>query len=226
MIPKSLVPLWSTLSDFVSHTCASRDESHGHEHMRQVATTSLTIADDVFGSLTNHNDKLYRITLACAWLHDVPDHKYDTDGHLTQKVEVFLDNHFPQDAQRILQIIERVSYSKEVKARAFNSLDWQDVLGTDGCIIRDIVSDADKLEALGKIGAIRCMQFIEHRHFEKTKTHAPAHIVIEYLKQHAHEKLFRLKDEFIRTNLGKKLAEPLHQELIDTINQMTVVQKQ
>ena len=70
---------------------------------------------------------------------------------------------------------------------------------------RNIISDADKLEALGEVGLRRCMQFSEAHNGN----------VIE----HCHEKLLKLlPDGFIRTNAGKKLAVPGHEYILNYCN--------
>jgi hypothetical protein len=39
---------------------------------------------------------------------------------------------------------------------------------------------------------------------------------------HANEKLLKLKDHFIRTETGKLMALPLHNELLDEINKLNM----
>ena len=52
--------------------------------------------------------------------------------------------------------------------------------------IRNLVSDVDKIQALGGTGFDRCVQFIQHRF--------PNQDVYPLLQQHAEEKLYKLKD--------------------------------
>jgi hypothetical protein len=100
----------------------------------------------------NDNYILRGITIT-AWLHDVNDHKYNDTLLMKNKMKQFINNDLLLDnteTNLILNIIDRISYSKENKIRQSNGmLDWYKVLGNKGCIIRDIVSDADKLEAIG-----------------------------------------------------------------------------
>jgi 5'-deoxynucleotidase YfbR-like HD superfamily hydrolase len=203
--------LYTTLSNFVELTCKGRDPSHGHNHMEQVVKNSLLIFSYEIDNYTNNNDKknyLRDLVVTVAWLHDVPDHKYD-DGTLKDRVKDFLHK-ITKEVELILNIIDRISYSKEVK---YKDTDWLKVLGPDGCFVRNIVSDADKLEALGKGGLTRVIEFI------KVKTPDISREELnKKIKDHAEEKLLRLKDHFIRTGFGKLLAERLHNEFVDELN--------
>jgi HD superfamily phosphodiesterase len=107
-----------------------------------------------------------------------------------------------QDAQLIMDIIERISYSRE---KTFGDSDWLATLGETGIIVRNIVSDADKLEAIGEIGIRRCEQYSRH---------VSPHNVWARVRQHADEKLLHLRDHYIRTRAGKQLAAPLHDEMV------------
>ena len=221
MFGSEVYDLWCTLSDFVSDVCKGRDESHGHAHMKNVAETSSTIACVEY----SHHPSFQSImeqTIIVAWLHDVPDHKYDEDGKLKQRVIEFLENEIKvPNAEYILDIIERISYSKEVRSSGNgNVLDWHEILGEEGVIVRNIVSDADKLEALGIIGLKRCIEYATHVHKKKTGKNITSETLVKNVVDHADEKLLRLKDEFIRTKAGKEMAESLHKEIEDRINIM------
>jgi HD superfamily phosphodiesterase len=216
--------MWYTLSDFVRITCEGRDPSHGHQHMEQVALNSLHIFKELSGKKFllnwNNHDQL-RIIITVAWLHDVADHKYDNDGTLEHTVKSGINNFFykKEDQDLVWNIINRISFSKENKARLENkTLDWDDVLGIEGKFIRNIVSDVDKLEAIGQIGIDRCIMYSKEKYLEKYGHNISNNELIKEVKIHADEKLLRLKDEFIHTEPGKKMAEPLHQEMVDFLN--------
>ena len=74
--------LETRLSSFVQEICKDRDPSHGHQHMEEVAQLSM----DIFHHKYPHPEdvenygRLLVLTLIVAWMHDVPDHKYDHDG--------------------------------------------------------------------------------------------------------------------------------------------------
>jgi HD superfamily phosphodiesterase len=210
---------WDLLSNFVKEICQGRDPSHGYEHMHNVAKTTLTIFLELHQSV-EHNLYFAKDCIIVAWLHDVADHKYDHDGKLRQKVIHFLQQNF-EHHDFLMNIIDRISFSKEDQALKRNiKPDWMKVIGQYGCLIRDIVSDADKLEALGQIGFERCVQFTKHKYLEEH--HKEIHHVLlkERVLAHAQEKLLRLKDEFIHTSSGKKLAEPLHQDLVIALGKL------
>lgn len=197
------------LKKFVQDACAGRDPSHGWEHMEKVMFTSLQIykQEEKKHNWTSNDQK---VVIYAASLHDVCDHKYEPIEELRKRMKTFLHKQLGNnDAIRVLNIIDRISYSKENKGL----IDWG-TLGKD-LLLRNIVSDADKLEAIGKIGIIRCVQYIH----EKNPTITPEDLV-KKVEGHCHEKLFRLKDEFIRTEYGKKMAEPLHQELLDELDKL------
>ena len=193
-------------SDFVKKTCIDRDESHGHHHMQTVFNNSLQIC--LGEDITDPN--IIKLVSIVAWLHDVADHKYDKNGQLEQLVKDFLTTNFQPDAELIWNIITRISYSKEIKSKA----DWELVLGSEGILIRNIVSDADKLEAIGKIGIERCIQYGAEHHRHKYNEEAPRELLLKHVNEHAKEKLLLLKDHFIYTSTGKKMAEPLHNEMV------------
>ncbi|AYV79248.1 MAG: metal dependent phosphohydrolase [Faunusvirus sp.] len=215
---EQLKTLWSDVSKFVITTCADRDPSHGYDHMRTVAETALRIYD---AEQVGYNDDKYdiqRLIIIVALLHDVADHKYDKTGQLHKTVADFIKSICPDDYILVGNIIDRISFSKEDKILACgDKLDWQEVLGDVGSLVRNIVSDADKLEAIGIIGVTRCIEYCRHickNIDEKT--------LLVLVIKHAQEKLLRIKTHYIRTKTGKRLAEPLHDAMVSEILNMTL----
>jgi len=198
---------WNLLSEFVAETCKGRDESHGYAHMKAVAETSKFIIkqdwvyEDETGSLM-----LDAITVA--WLHDIADHKYDHDGTLEQRLDAFGTANI-SNYNEIKQVIKYVSFSTENKAIiAGTPLNFPAILGVYYAHIRDIVSDADKLEAIGIVGIQRCIEYTTHTN--PTYTHAQ---VISDVKKHADEKLLRLASQFIKTPAARTIAIIRHNEM-------------
>jgi hypothetical protein len=196
---------WNLLSDFVQKTCADRDESHGHAHMEAVAETSLDLIERDFRD-RRHYHHLKVDAMNAAWLHDIADPKYDKDGTLEQRLDEFGNKHI-HNYKDIKKVIQYVSYSSENKAiLAGTPLDYDALLTPYYALVRHIVSDADKLEALGIKRALTYT-----RHANPTYTEAQ---VIADVRKHADEKLLRLATEFIRTPTGKRIASKKHAEMV------------
>ena len=213
-IKEIFVKKWNQLSNFVEQICYGQDESHNKEHMEKVANTSLLIFRNIFGLIKKTNIQLALDTITVAWLHDVLDHKFEHTDEKIKEFDNFLNKNV-RDPILIKNIIERISFSKEEKSISLNKkLDWPEVLGEQGCTIRDIVSDADKLEALGDTGLQRCINFTKFEYHKKNKTEIPFYLLQMEVINHANKKLLKLKDHYIKTYLGKTLAKPLHEILL------------
>lgn len=214
------------LSAFVRETCIGREESHGWSHMKKVRDNAMTILASFGTSDLPKIDRceLDSLVLTVAWLHDVPDHKYDIDGTLEDKCLTFLTDelgHTSDTANFIMKIIARISYSKENKARkAGMPIDFDEIFGPY-TIVRHIVSDADKIEAIGVEGAIRCAQYTREKNPDISSEDLKTAII-----QHYDEKLGLLLNEdepdksFIRTGPGMVMARPYHLELKSIISDL------
>jgi len=201
---------WSLLSNFVAETCKDRGDSHGHAHMKAVAETTRFIIEQDF---IDESGNLTLDAITAAWLHDVADHKYDHDGTLEQKLDDFGTANI-WNYQEIKQVIKYVSFSTENKAIiAGTPLNFLAILGAYYSQIRDIVSDADKLEAIGTIGIQRCIEYTTHTN--PTHTHAQ---VISDVKKHADEKLLRLASQFIKTPTARTIANIRHKEMVEWLH--------
>lgn len=188
------------LSNFVTESCKDRDESHGFDHMRAVANIALIIVS----YLSDISEKQKILILICAWLHDVNDHKYGNENE--EKLNIFLEQNFPEYKSLILDIIKRVSFSFEKK---YGRDKWLEDLGEDGFVVRNIVSDADKIEA---ININRCYLYEKM----KNPTFDDKEIWIQVIK-HYNEKLVLLKDHYLTTNTAKIIAKPLHTKMVATV---------
>ena len=79
-------------------------------------------------------------------------------------------------------------------------------------LIRDIVSDADKLDAIGYAGIERCRDFSKYR-----APNASCDEIEENVVEHMHDKLFKLLDQYIRTDSAKVIGQPLQKEMLEYI---------
>ena len=196
---------WQLLSDFVLTTCAGRSDTHGHAHMKAVAETSAYL---LFVDFYDKDGTLMLDTITAAWLHDVADHKYDHDGTLEQQLDAFGAANIPNYAD-IKQVIKYVSYSTEHKAiLAGTPLDFKQILGDYYSNIRDIVSDADKLESIGVKGMERSLTY--NTDTNPTFTHAQ---VIAEVRKIYDEKLVKLATQFIRTPTARAIAQKEHTKM-------------
>lgn len=236
-----LQTLWNELDTFVKDICTKcgRDSSHGYEHMKTVAHNAMKIV-----SLEKHeNEKeVLPMIITCAWLHDVCDYKYSTevgpnkDLSLVENIKlsmksseptpsnktsmiIFLLKHFSiNEIETVCKILDRVSFSTEMKSIKENPT-WCDDMSANEKFILDVVRDADRLEAIGRIGLTRCIEYSRHTYLKKNSREIPRHELITGVKKHADEKLLHIASKYIRTVSGKKLAEPLHLEFVQALTE-------
>lgn len=195
-------------SEFVDKVTEGRDSSHGWVHMRDVADTTFRL----YQELPPRQQIIipFHILLATAWLHDVMDAKYDPEKTLRDTLIQFLESVY-LPANLILRLIECVSYSYEVMLQGANPnyrQEWEQEFGEAGLLVRDLVSDADKLHALGFTGFVRCTEYIQHMNPNLSPEE-----VYALVYKHAQEKLFHLH-EFLRTEPGKQHGMQAHQEMV------------
>jgi hypothetical protein len=201
---------WNMLSEFVQTICAGRSDTHGHAHMKAVAETSSYL---LFVDFFDKDGSMMLDTITAAWLHDVADHKYDYDGTLEQRLDEFGIANIPNYTE-IKQVIKYVSYSTEHKAIASGTpLDFPAILGDYYSNIRDIVSDADKLESIGVKGMERSLTY--NTDTNPTFTHAQ---VIAEVRKIYNEKLVKLATQFIRTPTARAIAQKEHTAMEEWLN--------
>ncbi|TNV75622.1 hypothetical protein FGO68_gene13461 [Halteria grandinella] len=145
--------------------------------------------------------------LCCAaLLHDVCDHKYpqsikrgDLDAFIYETVG-------KEKGGDVIFIIDNVSWSKEDKARRGEAVPVPVPPHLKEYL--DAVRDADRLEAIGQVGIDRCIAYSV-----SIGRKIPDDVIV-----HCHEKLLRIYGEkFIVTDLGRKMAEPLHEVIVEYV---------
>lgn len=185
------------------------DESHDVYHHVNVFRTAIKIA--VHFCWVDARDPLLRWVFYATLLHDTIDHKYPNDIDVKRKkLEDFVLNISPvqSDYLPVLWIIDNISYSKEVKNGYPIHTNFEIQLA------RNIVSDADKIDALGHVGIQRCKQFAKEKNPGLSEEE-----ITKLVVEHCHEKLLKLKDNYIRTFVGKELAKEGHdiiQQFVDS----------
>lgn len=205
---------------FLDKYYASRDPSHGKEHVMKVCANALLILTD--NDIINHSKRDTYICIMASLYHDAYDHKYTSVADALKIKKELYDDLLgisaltKSDVDVIINIIDNVSFSHEKKTRINNK---QVDLGKDQ-ILLDVVRDADRLEALGEIGIKRMVQFhcIDGSYDIDT--------IIHHIHKHSNEKLFILIEEnYIKTRMGRKLAKRLLYELKQIVNNDTLLRE-
>lgn len=175
---------------------AGNDTSHDMAHAERVASTVLALAQE--SGVESEED--VSVCVAAAILHDTVDHKYCTAEEQAvrwSRIEGVLEEHGWSSVQQavIRGIMDNMSYSKQRdgKAEDLGPHQWM-------C---DLVSDADKLDALGEVGLQRCAAYSLHLN----PTLSPS-AVDDRVRQHCHDKLLRLP-AYIRTAAARARLAPL-----------------
>jgi uncharacterized protein len=186
----------ASITEFVKNELGADQSGHNFQHAERVAKLSQEIAKKEKGD--------ERICLAAAWLHDCVDEKLFKDT-ATQEAKVRdvlrLNGYNEGEIAEIMDILATISFHKE-KDHPLTKRNAK------------IVSDADKLEAIGAIGIIRTIEygtskgrpFYENENLEEVDGHYQFKQTSETTISHFYEKLLRLGEHFY-TRTGKKMAE-------------------
>ncbi|KAJ7928835.1 hypothetical protein B0H13DRAFT_1966419 [Mycena leptocephala] len=193
---------------------AKYDPSHDAFHVQRVRRTALALANAI-----SPKPDLLVVELA-ALLHDVLDKKYVPAEQAADPYGFFLpfftsmaakhDLDLVADgrARQIAQIVDNVSWTTETKLRKSNLWsEWH-----DNCAELHCVQDADRLDAIGAFGILRCAAY-------SAAVNRPLYIpadepkVEESAIQHFHDKLVLIRDR-LKTSPGKALGEKRHSVLI------------
>jgi hypothetical protein len=202
MVYSFLQQLWLNICIWIFFLITNRCNSHGYAHAIRVADLTNKLMIETQKNHTNKTTldfaKYKKIAIIAAKLHDVWDHKYVSNPKNIKMLVYFVFVPFIKfdDWLRILWIVDNVSLSKEKKSGRPSS----DIL-TD--MLRDFVSDADKIDSLGKTGAQRAAEF--------------AKTIGEDIEEHQiwlyDERISNVCD-YVRTDVGKKIATFEHGEYI------------
>ncbi|KII85151.1 hypothetical protein PLICRDRAFT_116706 [Plicaturopsis crispa FD-325 SS-3] len=192
-------------------TMARYDPSHDAFHVQRVRRTALSIAR----ALPTQPD-LLTVEIA-ALLHDVLDKKYVSAAQAADAYAFFLPffRGLPVDivsdgrAAQIARIVENVSWTTEKKLRETGAWGpWHET-----CVELHCVQDADRLDAIGAFGVLRCAAY-------STAVNRPLHAPPDDPArkdtsiQHFYDKLLHIKDR-LKTAPGKALGEKRHKLLLE-----------
>lgn len=182
----------------------NNDQSHKTEHLEKVWLNCLKIA-----SKENIKDPFNLLLLYFgAKFHELFDTKFSYEvSNFTRVISLFQNYISVEHSLIMIEILKTITYKKE-KEIGYDALTVN--IQKEFILIRNIISDADKLESLNINRAFQYSSYI-NTGFEYNK-------IKDEVIQHCHDKLLKLKDNYFRTDYGKILAIPLHNELLKFVN--------
>ncbi|KAF8071778.1 hypothetical protein FPV67DRAFT_1560551 [Lyophyllum atratum] len=198
-------------------TMARYDPSHDAYHVQRVRKTALQIAQNV----PTQPDIL--VVELAALLHDVLDKKYVSAEDAADPYKFFLPFFESMASQHgidlvkdgrgrlIAQVVDNVSWSTEKKLKEKGLwTTWH-----DECVELHCVQDADRLDAIGAFGIMRCAAYTT---VTNNALYAPVGDPRQPQSaiQHFHDKLVHIQDR-LKTEYGRRLGAKRHQVLLDFI---------
>ncbi|KAG8992426.1 hypothetical protein FRB90_001008 [Tulasnella sp. 427] len=199
------------------------DPSHDALHVKRVRRTALAIAK----TLDPPPDML--VVEIAALMHDMADKKYVKLEEGKTLFDHFLPVfegipvgegtnaaiHLGRDRLELVsKVVENVSWTTERKLRAAGTItSWH-----TECKELHCVQDADRLDAIGAFGIMRCAAY-------SSATNRPLYVPQEdyeskkYPKDcsaidHFHDKLLHIKER-LKTDAGRAMGEKRHQTMLD-----------
>lgn len=181
------------IEEYVKQTLGD-DEigAHTYDHIERVLTLALDMAGEMRVNI--------RVLGASALLHDIgrPFEKQVEKSHSVLSGEMSVEilrnlGYYDSEIDSVIQAIRTHRFSEGLEP-----------VNVEG----EILSDADKLDAMGAIGVFRAIAqaSVDNRG-------------IEGFLQHAHEKLLRLRD-LMYTEIGQQMAQERHKVLEEFVNQL------
>ncbi|KAG1898374.1 uncharacterized protein F5891DRAFT_1148447 [Suillus fuscotomentosus] len=202
--------------NLMNEIMARYDPSHDAFHVQRVRKTALSIAR----ALSAQKPDLLVVELA-ALLHDVLDKKYVSETDAADPYEYFLpffqslslehglDLISDGRAREIVKVVENVSWTTEKKLRSTGKIEeWHRT-----CIELHCVQDADRLDAIGAFGIMRCAAY-------SAAVNRPLHAPpgrLDTAVQHFYDKLLHIQER-LKTEPGKQMGAKRHQFMIDFLN--------
>ncbi|KAG0046542.1 hypothetical protein BGZ83_008301 [Gryganskiella cystojenkinii] len=207
----------------VKEQMAAYDPSHDWLHVDRVRRQALKISKEEIASGKTVDIELVEFA---ALFHDIGDAKFHKEGQPTGReiVMSFLNGHGYTRANDVAKIVENVSFRKEL-AGVRN--EW-----AENCVELHIVQDADKLDAIGAFGIMRCAAYSGYKNRPLYDPAEKAQLNMTYEQyqaqtkantgcaiSHFHEKLFRLKD-MMKTASAIKMAQKRHDVMVAFVEQI------
>jgi len=208
----TLFPLVEEISMFVKGVLQDAESGHDWLHIERVLKNAGCIYDD------EKKGDLFVIQLAVL-LHDIADAKFhDGDENIGPSTarKILMDHHVNKEKiDEVVLIIKNMSYRHSFSDTSYTSIEL------------NIVSDADKLDAMGAIGIARAFNY---GGYKNRQIYDPLIYPVDYSTKesyvkndgptinHFYEKLLKLKD-MMRTPKGKALAMERHLYMLGFLDQ-------
>ncbi len=195
---------------FVEKCLGNDCSGHDVEHIKRVVENAKLILEGEKGAD-------YEVVMLSAILHDVDDYKLGGSGDNLERF--FKINNVDENLQcRIKNVINSISFSKSGKSPDFETIEQK------------IVSDADKLDAMGAIGVCRTIMYSAStnralfdndelpkenltREEYKDKNRKGNHSI-----NHFFDKLLKLKGA-MQTEIGKIEAQKRHDFMVEFLRE-------
>lgn len=179
------------LIKLMSQAVMPEDATHGFGHVKRVAALCLEIGE----KLEQEVDTF--VLLASAYLHDIAREASD-------------ENHEEISAHLAAKLMEKLGVEeRKIEAVVDSILSHSySARRTPKYLEGRILSDADKLDAIGAIGIARVFSYGG----KKNRS-------LEESIEHFYEKILKLKD-FMYTDVAKKIAEERHKTIIEYIEKI------
>ncbi len=188
--------LINNVQEFVKSRLQNQGAGHGWDHVQRVVGNAKRINQEVKADAI--------IVELAALLHDIGDAKFNNGQEVGPTI---IAQELPKlgadeaTIKRVCEIVEKISFRKATSS---------DLLSLEA----KVVQDADRLDALGYIGLVRCIEYVTQcgRKFfdpaikvreNMTPEEYAAHDGTGY--NHCYEKLFKLKD-LMNTDSARKIA--------------------
>lgn len=227
---------YNKIIDLTKELTKEYDVSHDITHHIKVFNNAMKILIGTKNIMVDYDKQMLpresdiiNMIMYASLTHDIIDTKYPTNmEYKITKLKKFLLEQVPFKAttvesvvpfratvaesamptlhEEIFWIISNVSYKKESKIENIKHSDYVVQF------VRDIVSDADKLESLGEIGIERCRLYIKI-----FQPDIPESEHTKLIVEHCHHKLLKLMPKYMKTLLGIAMAEPLHQYILNYV---------
>jgi HD superfamily phosphodiesterase len=195
---------WEKLDNLCLKYYIDRDPSHGIDHIMSVLDNLDLLLKSHIQPLSHLDQTLARVS---ALLHDAYDPKYVEDPSNIKKtirLDLLKFGLLDIEVDIIFTVIKNVSFTREKTRRNKGN---KIILNDRIMVIRNLVSDSDKLEAIGIDSITRMIQYREElgRRFEQE--YILDKIFTDVREQCRERCYILLTDNYIKTEKAREIAE-------------------